>query len=431
MPDCAAEPHGRDGSDPAGFVVAFVTLSEPLTVRALRIVIESATGPRGVPALGAVPVVREISAYRADDGRPILAAPWVLSVNANPSAQARAAAPDGDWVSDVYHARFLQRRFAPLLPALYRDDRYARSLGPRGELLDAPPSAAAGEVLESIEGDDPQLDAQLLAGSSPPPITVLSGSNDWDYSPGIGPDAAHPKRWYWDPLRDARGGGMGQLAAAVRDRVAPFLGFCGGAQILALFEARRVSFTSSPDDDQRLIDLVLRRTNGRPIRGFGSSADVERSWPGDLRSRASGRSLSARGPALCRSGRAPSPIHDASLARVARGCHPSGCLSGRRAARGGFKVVATSAFCGTAVVAASARDGVYANPFGPGSCDTVPQAFRTRDDSWPVIGTQFHAEQRDFSTEAPGDPSESVADPRLFLAAAYEDIVDAYVRLGR
>jgi hypothetical protein len=83
------------------------------------------------------------------------------------------------------------------------------------------------------------------------------------------------------------------------------------------------------------------------------------------------------------------------------------------------------------VVAASPHDGVFPNPSGTGSCDTVPQAFRARDDSWPVIGTQFHAEQRDFSASAPGDPPESVADPRLFLAAAYEEIVDAYVRLGQ
>ena len=50
---------------------------------------------------------------------------------------------------------------------------------------------------------------------------------------------------------------MGQLAAAVQDRVAPFLGFCGGAQILALLEARR--FWSTREDDLRTIDQVLQR----------------------------------------------------------------------------------------------------------------------------------------------------------------------------
>ena len=92
-------------------------------------------------------------------------------------------------------------------------------------------------MLESIEGDDPQLDASLLAKSAPPPITVLSGSNDWDYASETGPDTLFPQRWHWDPLRDARLGGMGQLAQAVRSRVTAFLGFCGGAQLLGLLEA--------------------------------------------------------------------------------------------------------------------------------------------------------------------------------------------------
>ena len=95
-----------------------------------------------------------------------------------------------------------------------------------------------------------------------------------------------------------------------------------------------------------------------------------------------------------------------------------------------FEVLATSAFCGPDVVAASPRDGVFPNPSGPGWCDTVPEAFRSRDHAWPVIGTQFHAEQKDFATPGPGDPPESVADARLFFAAAYEEMVDAYVKLA-
>jgi hypothetical protein len=58
----------------------------------------------------------------------------------------------------------------------------------------------------------------------------------------------------------------------------------------------------------------------------------------------------------------------------------------------------------------------------------VPEAFRSKDPSWPVIGAQFHAEQHDFPTAAPGDPPEATADPRLFMAGVYEDIVDAYER---
>ena len=95
-----------------------------------------------------------------------------------------------------------------------------------------------------------------------------------------------------------------------------------------------------------------------------------------------------------------------------------------------FNVLATSAFCAQDVVAAGPRDGVFANPNGPGSCDTVPEAFRSSGGGWPIIGAQFHAEQRDFATPAPGDPPESIADARLFFAAAYEQMIDAYVRLA-
>ncbi|MGH7297697.1 MAG: hypothetical protein ACRELB_22355, partial [Polyangiaceae bacterium] len=177
------------------------------TVRALRLVMVGATDATGLPRAGAVPVVRELAAYRSDDPRPILAAPWLLSVNANPSGESHGT-PGAEMTNDAYWAKFLQRRLSTLLPTLRRDNRFDRSLGPLGEALGVPPSEDAGEALESVEGDDPQLDGQLLSQSSPPPITVLSGSDDWDYAAESGPDAAHPRRWHWDPLRDARGGGM-------------------------------------------------------------------------------------------------------------------------------------------------------------------------------------------------------------------------------
>ncbi len=188
-----------------------VTLTEPRTVKALRLVIIGATGSTGVSMPGAVPVVREIAAYRTDDPRPILASPWLLSVNANPSAESHLT-PGGEVTNDAYWAKFLQRRFGRIFPLLRRDDRFDRALGAHGEPLDAPPNEAAGSLLESIEGDDPQLDALLLAQSSPPPIALLSGSNDWDYAGETGPDPEHPKRWHWDPLREARAGGIGQLS---------------------------------------------------------------------------------------------------------------------------------------------------------------------------------------------------------------------------
>jgi hypothetical protein len=405
-----------------------VTLPEGKAVRALRLVMTGATGSNGVPSEpGAVPVVRELAAYRADDSRPILAAPWLLSVNANPSAESHLT-PGAELTNDAYWAKFLQRRFSTFIPWLRRDNRFDRSLGPHGEALDAPPSDDAGAVLEAIEGDDPVLDAQLLSQSSPPPIAVLSGSNDWDYAAETGPDKAHPKRWHWDPLRDARAGGMGQLASAVRQRVAPFLGFCGGAQILGLLEAKRGDAASS-DDDRRTIDLVLRRTSGRPIRGFAPPIDVERAWPSDPHPPRASIQFLGGDPLFAdlagaqrRTTTQELPESHSDAVRL------DAFLPGALLQR--FDVLATSPFCGPDVVAASVRDGVSPNPSGPGWCDTVPEAFRSRDHAWPVVGTQFHAEQKDFATPGPGDPPESVADARLFMISVYEEMIDAYVKLG-
>jgi hypothetical protein len=424
-------PLAGDPLRPDGTVVPLrrrlLTLAEPHTIRALRLVMTGATGASGLPEAGAVPVVRELAAYRADDTRPILAAPWVLSVNANPSAESHDT-PGGELTNDAYWAKFLQRRFSILLPTMRRDDRFDRSLGARGEPLDAPPHDEAGQVLESIEGDDPLLDAQFLAQSSPPPIAVLSGSDDWDYAPQTGPDNTHPKRWYWDPLRGARANGMGQLGPAVRQRVAPFLGFCGGAQILALLEAK-VGEGASPEDDRRTIDLVLRRTSGRPIRGFAPPIDLERAWPGDPHPPRAQIQFLANDPLFADASGAQHRATTQALPEShSDAVRADAFLAGGPLER--FKVLASSPFCGPDVVAASPRDGVFPNPSGPGWCDTVPEAFQSRDPAWPVIATQFHAEQKDFAAPGLGDPPESVADARLFFAAAYEQMVDAYVKLA-
>jgi hypothetical protein len=283
-------------------------------------------------------------------------------------------------------------------------------LGPHGEPLDAPPRSEAGEVLESIEGDDPQLDARWLAESSPPPIAVLSGSNDWDYARETGPDAAQPKRWHWDPLRDARLGGIGQLTGAVRRRVVPFLGFCGGAQLLALLESRAQD-RGPAEDDLRVTDHVLHRNDGGPIRGFALPTEVVRAWPTD------GRGVRAKVQFV-----QDDPLF-ADLAgatrRSATLAFPelhSDAIRSDAFAPGGplerFEVVGSSTFCGTE------------------GCTEIPEAFRSRGGGWPIIGAQFHPEQRDFSVAAPGDPPESVRDPYLFLVAAYETLVDAYVNLA-
>ncbi len=385
-----------------------------------------ATDGEGRPGPDAVPVVREIAAYRSDDARPILAAPWILSVNANPSGQSRLAA-GGELMDDARHAKFLQGRFAALLPTLRGDDLYARLRDGRPEAFDALANDGAGEALESIEGDDPELDASLLAASDPPPIAVLSGSNDWDYASETGPDPAVPQRWHWDPLLGARLGGMGQLARAVRARISPFLGFCGGAQLLGLLEAESPGHEVSVGD-ANLIDEVLSRATGKPIRGFAPPAECERAWPGDPRPARATVAFDPTDPlfadlagAAGRSTTQELPLSHADAVRP-DAFLPDGPL--RR-----FEVLATSKFCAPEG-AARTRDDLAPGAKGANWCRIVPQAFRSRDSAWPVIGAQFHAEQRDFAAPAPGDPPESVADPRLFLAAAYELIVDANLRLA-
>jgi hypothetical protein len=222
---------------------------------------------------------------------------------------------------------------------------------------------------------------------------------------------------------------MGQLGAAVTGRVAPFLGFCGGAQILALLEARGHGAPAT-EGDQELIDRILKRASGHRIRGFATARDIEWAWPTDRNPRHARITFPPRdplfadlaGPALRDSTQALPEAH-ADAVRV------DAFLPGGPLAR--FEVLAASLFCARHVVAAGPSDGVVPGPRGGDWCDTVPEVFRSREPSWPVIGTQFHAEQREFGMQAPGDPPESVDDPRLFIAGAFEQIVDAYERLGR
>ncbi len=403
-----------------------VRLASGRSIRALRLVMHGATGPMGLPQRWGAPVVREIAAYRADDRRAVIAPPWILSVNANPTVAVHGP-PGSELTNDIYHARFLQQRLASIFPALRRDDHFARSLDERGILVGAAPRDADGEILEAIEGDDEQLDRALLEGSSPPPITVLSGSNDWDYASITYSDiTAGRRRWYWDPLPDARSGGMGGLRGAVRDRVAPLIGFCGGAQILALLEAKRTN--AEGDTDADTIDRVLRRTTGGPIRGYAPPEAVSRSWPGDARDRAeihfdpSDRLFwDIAGP----SRRAVTREFLESHVDVVR---PDAFLAGGPLER--LALVATSDFCDNSVVDAGPRDLAHFDALWR-RCSTITEVFRAKDGAWPLIGVQSHAERlREFPVPGPGDPPEAPADPNLFVAATIEEIVDAYLRNG-
>jgi hypothetical protein len=425
----AATPTRADGS-----VVPLrrrlVRIDRPRALRAIRLVIDGATGASGVPQSGASPVVREIAAYRADDRRAVIAAPWILSVNSNP-AIAMHMQRGAEIANDIYYAKFLQQRFAPFLHPLRRDDRYARSLGMKGELLEAAPGETDGEALESIEGDDEQLERALLTESNPPPITVLSGSNDWDYASRTEPDVTSGrKRWHWDPLPDARHGGMGRIHRVVKDRAVPFLGFCGGAQILALLQAKR-SDSDDDRDDAEIIDSVLRRTTGQPIRGYAPSWALSRSWPGEARDRAVIRFdptdrlfWDIAGPTKMRASSAEFLESHVDVVR------PDAFLPGGPLED--FVLVARSEFCGQEVVDGSPRDRARRDPRAWRFCATVPEVFRANSGPWPLIGVQSHAEHpRDFLVAAQGEPAEAPSDPRMFLAAAFEEIVDAYLRNAR
>lgn len=384
-------------------------------VVALKLLLEGSTDDAGLPSSSSSPYVREIAAFAADDPRPAIFEPWILSVNANPAASARAG-NGGEIANDAYYAKFLQRRLRKLSLGVARDDRYARMLGPQGELLDVASSPADGRAIESIEGDDAILEESWLTASSPPPIVFLSGSNDWDYArrTSVGPKG----RTRWNPLREARDGGMGALASAVRHRAVPFVGFCGGAQLLALLEARR---DGSGDE----IDEVLRRNTGRPIRGFAPASSLIRAWPGESGA-AVPVAFDARDPLFAdigASGRTTTRAFPQSHLDLIR---PEAFSDGAPLA--GLQILATSLFCSPVVVASLHAPAVAPNPNGKGRCARVTEAFRARDGVWPLIGVQFHPEQRDYDIAPTGDPPEAVADARLFVAAAYEEIVDAYLR---
>lgn len=421
----ANEPHDVDGSIVP--VRRRLITFAPRMLQTIRLVIDGATDDAGRPSARAFPMVREISAYRADDRRPLLFAPWILSVNANPSGESHLAGPNGELANDVFWTKFLQIRFSPWIPALRRDDRYARALGGDGKLLDATRTDASGAALEAIEGDDATLDLALLENSTPRPIVVLSGSNQWDYARKTGPERKNASKWRWDPLVDAKRGGMGQLASAVAARVAPFVGFCGGGQILALLEARS-KLPASIDDAQNaaLIDRILRRTTGGRIHGILPVDAIIHAWPGDGRPRTA-VAFDPREPLFAD---VAGPTHrrvthefPESHADVVR---PDAFLEGAPLAS--FRVVAKSVFCGAKVIDGGPLDKAFPDPNGPGRCLSVPEVWRSTGPGFPVVGTQFHAEQYDFPAASTDDPPESTADARLLLAAEYEEIVDAYVK---
>jgi hypothetical protein len=420
----------RAGDVPLKLRRALLEVAPPGPVRALRLTLIGGTDDEGRPisphapqvprptsdtggpsAMSVGPMVRALAAYAADDRAPVLPAPWVLSVNANPSPMTKRQ-PGAEIANDVYFTKFLQMRLAEWSPEIARDDRFGRRMGPKGELIDAPRTASSGEALEAIEGDDPALTSELVEQSSPRPLLVLSGAGDWDFAAVARPTAAGG-HYLWDPLRSSREGGMGQLAEVVWARSAPLLGFCGGAQILALLDAAR---TRAPD--AVVLDKVLARADGRSLRSAVVESGLERAWPGDGRPRAE-ISFDPTDPLfgdVANGGRAVTYAMPEWHADAVR---PS--AFSKDGPLGGWKIAARSWLCGPATKASRRARAVAP------TCSEIPQAFHTTGPGFPIIGAQFHAEQRAFDVADARDPAWSTADPVLFVAAAWELAVDAWL----
>lgn len=382
----------------------------PRVVKTLRLTIHAATGRWGErESATAAPVVREIGLYAASDARPVVAEPTFLSVDANPSGLT-ALGKGGEAYADGVFARDAYHRLRRVLVGFDADTRWPADASRRRD-------RGTGRFLEAIEGDDPSLGRALLEASSPRPIVLLSGALDWEFGDRTAPWPGKAAHWTWDVTSDAAsaGRGMGRLGPAVRDRVAAFVGFCGGAQILALLAA----------DAPR--DAIVMRNANTPIRGLLAVEDpYERAWWSDAPALDRARPTIELDPldALFATGE-PGPrrretrelpsLHGDTIRASAfeRWLSP-------------FQVVATSRFCRRWVA-----DGLEPTTRdGDARCLIVPQAFRTSDPlTRPIVGFQFHPEQRDLQRLAEGSPPDARADALAAFSNAIALALDAYVRL--
>ena len=60
----------------------------------------------------------------------------------------------------------------------------------------------------------------------------------------------------------------------------------------------------------------------------------------------------------------------------------------------------------------------------------MPQAFRSRPgDGYPLVGYQFHPEQRDFTRLAPDSPPDARGDALNVIANTVDLVLESYRRL--
>lgn len=427
--------------DPAHFVVWDVAPPLPLRrrvlldrggrpVKRLRMVIDEATGPWGErdPRLGA-PVVRDLEVFEEADSRPIVKSPAFMVTNANPAILTHELA-GGEAHSDGLHARDFYGRLRRILGGIDDDTRWpADATRPR--------TVGTGRFVEAIEGDDPTLSPALLRASSPPPTLVLSGAFDWEFDVHTQKTAERPGRVRWNVVAPAGDdGGMGGLSPAVKQRLAPMIGFCGGAQILALLTSMSEPAENVDEVEARgILDRVLLRNDNSPIRGkLDHPEPYERSFWFDP------PALDASRPTLHYAPRDPlfrgltpedTPGEPRRTTREIPSSHGD-MLRASAFARGpldGFVLAATSTFCRT-WVEDSGYEPTAIDPRDPARrCVTVPQAFRSRNESrFPIVGFQFHPEQRDLQRLAPGSPPEARGDALNVLANTVDLVLEGYIR---
>jgi hypothetical protein len=400
-----------------------IRLNAARRVQALRLLITKATGFWGESDLATAPVVREIGLYEASDTSPAIHEPLMLSVSANPSALAHKA-KYGEAYVDGGFARNAYARLRRFVVGFDADTRWPADASRTRD-------DGTGRFLEVIEGDDPTLDRALLVESSPPPLVMFSGGLNWEFGSATAP--AQHGAWAWNVIAPASSPdrGMGQLADEVADRVAPFLGFCGGAQILGVLEAIG-SATATDDERPRDVydSLILRNTN-EPIVGIAHDKKlIELGWWYD------GPELDASRPVIFFDERDALFETMAGLGgRSSSRAFPSSHYDMLRLAAfstrlSTLRVSAWSDYCRPFVKAAG-PEPVFADPHAPGSrCVRIPQAFRSRDrDRFPVVGFQFHPEQRDFPRLAPGATDDERGDAINVFANAVDLAVDGWLRV--
>ena len=96
----------------------------------------------------------------------------------------------------------------------------------------------------------------------------------------------------------------------------------------------------------------------------------------------------------------------------------------------GLRMIAHSDFCAS-WVDPRGPEPTFADPNDPSRrCVRVPQAFRSIDtEGYPIVGFQFHPEQRDLPRLAPGAPPEARADSLQVVANTLDLAIEAWLRL--